>query len=285
VPEQAADWTTTEPPPKPRGRWVLAAVIILVLVALYWFGEAVWVASKGGFIRAYFPAFMGLLFAVAAWINYRTYMTRAEPFNRRQSLGTGESPHGLPSLGTYQPGGAPTSSGNRWMNWGIYSIRMWIVAVAVFGGMTILYDVGLHFLSAESGKPTIASESTAEDIPAQFNLLAAAAYLRGVYAINHDTFTGVTPTTMEAQPNSHVAWSIEPASGYSHLHSSIAAAGPVATLAMWGADGTCWFARIDMQIDGGGQPNGTTFVGQTHSECYAANPPDSGWTAAFPPRD
>lgn len=286
APQQVATLTTTGQPPSPRARWFLPSVILLVLVSVFWFGEAVWVASKGGFVQAYFPVFMGLLFAVAAFINYRTYLTRVAPFNRRQSSGTGDPALGLPTLpsfGTYQPGGAPVSSGNRWMDWARYSFRLRILGIAVFGGMILLYDVGGHILNAESGKPTMVTASTAGDIPAQSNLLATAAYLRGEYSANHATFTGVTPMTLEAQPSSHLVWSTGPASGYGDVYSSLSAAGAVATLAMWGSNGTCWFARIDMQLDGGGQPNGTTFLGQAHSECYAASPPVLGWAAAFPP--
>ena len=213
-----ADWNQSGQTSKPRARWFLPVVIMLALVSLFWFGEGVWVAINGSLGEAYFPAFMGLLFAVAVYINYRTYMTRVAPFNRRQSSGTDNSLHGLPTFGTYQPGGPPRSSGNRWMNWARYSFRLRLLGIFVFGGMILLYNTGGHYLGAwtktngtqvapEAQLPPV-TRTPAGDVSIQSDLISAAATARAVYVANHGTFDGLSSAAMNSQPGNHLLFTI-----------------------------------------------------------------------------
>ena len=139
-PQPMAALTSQE---RPRGRWMVPVLIVLALISLYWFGMAVWVASNSSPAGAYFEAFMGVLFGVATWFNYRTYRTRVAPFNRTPTV-----LDGLPTFGSYQPGGAPATSGSRVGNYVRYSVRLRFAGIVLFGVMFFLYDLGLHFLDA-----------------------------------------------------------------------------------------------------------------------------------------
>ncbi len=262
----------------PRARWFLPVVVVLALVSLYWFAVGVWMVGRGGLREGYFGAFMGLLFGVAAYINYRTYQTRVAPYNRR-----GSSTGGLPQLGGYEPGGPPRTSGNRWMNWIRYSARLRLLGIVVFGVMIALYDVGLHYLD-ESAAASIARTTSAQDVPTQFELLAAAASVRQGYAAGHDSFAGTTPTAMDSQPGNRLEWTTGSAGQSPPRSVSMYISGPVAMVAMEGATGTCWFARVDMQVNGGAPPTGVMFAGEYHTPCWASGPPPDGWSYSFPPR-
>jgi hypothetical protein len=270
---------------------------MLALVSLFWFGEGVWVAIKGSLGEAYFPAFMGLLFAVAVYINYRTYMTRVAPFNRRQSSGTDNSLHGLPTFGTYQPGGPPRSSGNRWMNWARYSFRLRLLGIFVFGGMILLYNTGGHYLGAwtKTNGTQVAPEvqlppvtrTPAGDVSVQSDLISAAATARAVYVANHGTFDGLSSAAMNSQPGNHLLFTIVQSPRGSQKAISFSGTGEVMSLAEWGNDNDdiCWFASVNMQVNGGAPPGGIQFVGVKSPICAAGAgyDPSAGWAVEFPP--
>ena len=168
------------------------------------------------------------------------------------------------------------------MNWARYSARLRLLGIVVFGGMIALYNVGLHYLN-ESANASIARTTSAQDVPTQFDLLVAAASVRQVYATGHDSFAEATPTAMDSQPGNHIEWTSGPVSQSPQRSVSMYISDPVATVAMEGATGTCWFARVDMQVNGGASPNGVMFAGEYHTTCWASGPPTSGWSYAFPP--
>jgi hypothetical protein len=267
---------------------MLPALVVLALISLYWFGMAVWVASKGSPVAAYFPFFMGLLFSVAVWFNYRTYRARVAPFNPTPTV-----LDGLPSFGTYEPGGPPATTGNRWGNWARYSVRMRIVGIVFFGGMILLYDAGGHLLLALNKTPVPVSEaqlppvtsSPPGDVAVQSDLVDAAATARAVYSANQRTFSDVDAGLMQySERGNHLSFTnIESPPGTQVV--SVSAGGPVATLAVWGtdSDNICWFARVDMLVNGGAPPGGIQFVGVRSGACEAALAPQGVWADEFPP--
>ena len=267
---------------RPHGRWMIPVLGVLAFVSLGWFAMAAWVTIRGNPAGVYFEVFMGLLFGVALWFNYRTYRTRVAPFNRTPSV-----LDGLPSFGSYQPGGAPATSGNRWMNFARYSFRLRFAAIVIFGGMIFAYNVGLHFLDARASRTFVsgvATSSTPSDVLIQAQVIKAATVVRGAYVANHDSFVGLTPATLNSQPGTHYGFVGQGQLAYDEAVSAVF--GPTtATLAAEAGGDVCWFARINMHVDGGEPPNGVQFVGTQGSTpgCTAASAPVSGWTNGFPP--
>jgi len=268
---------------------MVPVLIGLALISLSWFGLAVWVATRGRLAEAYFPVFMGVLFSVAVWLNYRTYRTRVMPFTRTPTV-----LDGLPSFGTYEPGGPPATTGNRWWNWVRYSIHMRIVGIFVFGGMILLYDAGGQLFGAWKATPGVrvareaqippVTESSPGDASIQSDLIHAAATAREAYVADHGSFNGVTWGVMDAQPGNHLSFT-NVASPPGTQTISFSAEDAVATLAGWGGDNdnVCWFARVDMQVNGGAQPGGLQFQGMKSFSCVAVFAPSSGWADGFPP--
>ena len=267
---------------RPHGSWMVPALFVLAFISLSWFAMAAWVAVNGNPVGAYFEVFMGLLFGVAVWFNYRTYRTRVAPFNRTPGV-----LDGLPSFGSYEPGGAPTTTGNRWVNFARYSIRLRFAAIVIFGAMFFAYNLGLHFLDARAGRTFISGVATTSmptDVLIQSQVVEAAAIVRSAYAANHGSFAGLTPATLNAQPGTHLVF-VAPGQVAYNEEVSTALSPTTATLVLPADGDMCWFARINMQVNGGESPNGVQFAGTRGSTygCTAASAPASGWTNAFPP--
>jgi hypothetical protein len=177
--------------------------------------------------------------------------------------------------------GSPTPSYHRWWEFIRFSVVARIAAVVIFGSLIFLYNLGGHYIG-ERG-PQIATTSTPQDGVAQSNLMGAAGDLRTAYVFNHNTFTGITATVMQSSSGGQLQWSEPPESSTSDHSPNFAASGPIVTVALLSTSGSCWFARVNMELNGGLTPGGLYLVGQTHAGCSAANPPPAeDWSIAFP---
>jgi hypothetical protein len=161
--------------------------------------------------------------------------------------------------------------------------------------MILLYDAGGHLLEALHRTPTVpvapvqmlpVTSTPAGDVVLQSDLINAAATARGAYLANHGTFDDVTWDEMDAQPGNHLSFTGVTSLTGPQRSISFDAAGAVANLAVTGNDDNiCWFARIDMQVNGGASPGGTQFVGMktTADGCWGGAAPATGWADGFPP--
>lgn len=127
--------------------------------------------------------------------------------------------------------------------------------------------------------------STEQDYATQTNVQGASLYLKLAYAPDGSTFSGMTTAKLVAsEPHDNLTWVSASTDSTNGDTMSLAASGAMATIASMSTTGACWFAKIDMQIDGGRVPNGTQFAGSMGGACNASHAPNSGWNSQFAPR-
>lgn len=167
------------------------------------------------------------------------------------------------------------------------SANRWIVIALSIAVVVVVAVLAVPRLTKSS--PVVITtpvSSTEQDFATQLNVGGASLYLKYAYSPDGMTFSGMTPAKLVASdPHDNLTWVSASTDSTNGDTMSLAASGSTATIASMSATGACWFARINMQIDGGRVPNGTQFAGSMGGACNALHPPTSGWNSQFPPRN
>jgi hypothetical protein len=214
-------------------------------------------------------------------------------FSPSQS-GTPVTPQAHPTPPTSWAFGTPSSAASRSnaSSAGAHSWRVrsgsskWIVIALSIAAVAAIAALALPRLTKTS--PVVITtpvSSTEQDFATQINVQGASLYLKLAYAPDGSTFSGITTAKlMASDPHDNLTWVSASTDSTNGDTMSLAASGPTATIASMSTSGACWFAKIDMDIDGGRVPNGTQFAGSMGGACNASQAPISGWMPQFPPR-
>ena len=165
------------------------------------------------------------------------------------------------------------------------SSRWIVVALSIAAVVAITALVVPRLTKTAPVVVTTPVSSTEQDYATQSNVQGASLYLKLAYAPDGSTFSGMTTAKlMASDPHDNLTWVSASTDSTNGDTMSLVASGATATIASMSTTGACWFAKIDMQINGGRVPNGTQFAGSMGGACNASHAPTSGWNSQFPPR-